>query len=51
MPSAIRLDAAERLQDLQGYGEQPPHPHWPEKARLALSIVLNIEEGAESQAT
>lgn len=48
MPSAIRLDAAERLQDLQGYGDQPPHPHWPEKARLALSIVLNIEEGAES---
>lgn len=48
MPSAINLDMAERLLDLQGYGEQPPQPHWPDNARIALSIVLNIEEGAES---
>lgn len=34
--------------DLIGYGEQPPHPQWPNKARLALSLVINYEEGAES---
>ena len=34
--------------DLIGYGPQPPHPHWPEEARLALQIVLNYEEGAEN---
>lgn len=48
MPSAIRLDAAERLADLVGYGETPPAPNWPGGARLALSFVLNVEEGAES---
>lgn len=34
--------------DLTGYGDNPPHPHWPGDARLALQFVLNIEEGAES---
>ena len=34
--------------DLRGYGRNPPHPHWPEGARLALQFVLNVEEGAES---
>ena len=48
MPSAIRSDAAERLADLRGYGAKPPDARWPGGARLALSIVLNIEEGAES---
>ncbi|MDO6683073.1 MULTISPECIES: allantoinase PuuE [unclassified Oceanobacter] len=33
--------------DLIGYGDQPPHPQWPNKARLALSFVLNYEEGGE----
>lgn len=47
MPSAIRFDAAERLSDLRGYGETPPDPCWPGNARVALSIVLNIEEGSE----
>lgn len=48
MPSAIHLDAAERLRDLRGYGPNPPDPRWPGGARLALSFVLNIEEGAEA---
>ena len=27
----------------------PPHPYsWPQDARLALSVVVNVEEGAES---
>jgi len=32
---------------LAGYGRQPPHPHWPGGARLALQFVLNVEEGGE----
>jgi putative urate catabolism protein len=34
--------------DLVGYGADPPHPHWPGEARLALSFVLNYEEGGEA---
>lgn len=34
--------------DLIGYGEKPPHPHWPNQARIALQFVLNYEEGGEN---
>jgi len=34
--------------DLVGYGATPPHPRWPNEARVAVQFVLNIEEGAES---
>jgi allantoinase len=34
--------------DLIGYGQSPPDPRWPGGARLALSFVLNYEEGAEN---
>lgn len=34
--------------DLVGYGPQPPDPHWPGGARIAVQFVLNYEEGAES---
>jgi peptidoglycan/xylan/chitin deacetylase (PgdA/CDA1 family) len=33
--------------DLVGYGRNPPDPRWPHGARLALSFVVNVEEGAE----
>src|SRR5205823_5485329 len=33
--------------DLVGYGAHPPDPRWPGGARLALSLVLNYEEGSE----
>jgi putative urate catabolism protein len=33
--------------DMAGYGEHPPDPRWPGGARLAVSFVLNYEEGAE----
>jgi putative urate catabolism protein len=33
--------------DLIGYGRRPPHPRWPNDARLAVQFVLNVEEGAE----
>lgn len=39
--------SADYLRDLIGYGSNPPHPHWPGNARIALSFVLNYEEGGE----
>ncbi len=33
--------------DLHGHGRRPPDPRWPGGARLALSFVVNVEEGAE----
>ncbi len=33
--------------DMAGYGGKPPDPQWPGGARLALSFVLNYEEGGE----
>lgn len=34
--------------DLIGYGPKPPHPRWPQGARVALQFVLNYEEGGEN---
>jgi putative urate catabolism protein len=34
--------------DLIGYGRTPPAVRWPGGARIALSFVLNYEEGAEN---
>jgi allantoinase len=34
--------------DMIGYGATPPEAHWPEGARLALSFVINYEEGGEN---
>jgi allantoinase len=34
--------------DLIGYGSRPPDPRWPGEARIAVSLVLNYEEGAEA---
>lgn len=36
------------LRDMVGYGRNPPHPHWPGDARIAVQFVLNYEEGAEN---
>ncbi|PTW59316.1 putative urate catabolism protein [Breoghania corrubedonensis] len=47
MPSLIHMNMDERLADLRGRGEAIPQVRWPHGARLALSFVLNIEEGAE----
>src|ERR1700674_122973 len=33
--------------DLVGYGSRPPHPNWPNDARVAVSIVLNYEGGEQ----
>ncbi len=34
--------------DYRGYGATPPHPRWPNNARIALQVVLNYEEGGEN---
>ena len=34
--------------DLIGYGSRPPHPRWPGEALIAVSLVLNYEEGGEA---
>ena len=39
--------SADYPRDLIGYANHPPHPHWPHEARIALSFVLNYEEGGE----
>ncbi len=33
--------------DFIGYGDDPPDPQWPGGARVAVSLVVNVEEGAE----
>ena len=33
--------------DLQGYAGNPPQAWWPGKARVAVSLVVNYEEGSE----
>ncbi len=35
------------MRDLRGYGGRPPSVRWPRDARLAVSFVVNFEEGAE----
>lgn len=34
--------------DFRGYGQTPPDAAWPSGARIAISIVLNYEEGGEN---
>ena len=33
--------------DMVGYGKVPMKVEWPDRAKLALQIVLNYEEGSE----
>jgi len=33
--------------DFVGYGRNPPDPRWPGRARIAVNVVANFEEGAE----
>ena len=37
----------DQKRDHVGYGADPPDPKWPGRARLALNLVVNYEEGAE----
>ena len=43
------MDSSERYpRDLIGYGGRPPNPRWPGESRIAVSLVLNYEEGGEA---
>jgi len=42
------MSAADYPRDMIGHGRMPPHPRWPDGARIALQFVLNHEEGAEN---
>ncbi|WP_127090502.1 polysaccharide deacetylase family protein [Aquabacter cavernae] len=42
MPASLSSD-----RDFLGYGGKPPNVRWPGGARLAVSLVVNVEEGAE----
>ncbi len=33
--------------DFEGYGQHPPAADWPGGARVAVSVVVNVEEGSE----
>lgn len=41
------LSKYESPRDLLGYGEKSLDPEWPNNARIAVSFILNYEEGAE----
>ncbi|MCC6777617.1 MAG: allantoinase PuuE [Hyphomicrobiales bacterium] len=40
-------DLSNYPRDLLGYGRHPPDPRWPGRARIAVQIVVNYEEGGE----
>lgn len=44
----MSFEAAPYPRDMIGYGAQPPHAQWPDGARIAVSFVLNYEEGGEN---
>lgn len=44
----LLASGTEHPRDFLGYGPTPPDPRWPGGARLALSFVLNYEEGGEN---
>ncbi|WP_051356580.1 polysaccharide deacetylase family protein [Azorhizobium doebereinerae] len=46
-PLALKPALPPRDRDLKGYAGSPPDPQWPGKARVAVSFVVNFEEGAE----
>jgi len=45
---ALLPDPPRYPRDMVGYGATPPDAKWPNKARVAISLVLNYEEGGEN---
>jgi allantoinase len=39
---------AHHVRDFVGYGRNPPHPRWPNDARIAVNFCINYEEGSEA---
>ena len=46
-----RIPTPNHARDFVGYGGQPPRAPWPDGAQIAVSIVLNYEEGSEQSVT
>jgi len=46
-PVKTALGSKPYPRDLKGYGAHPPDPRWPGQANVAVSFVLNYEEGGE----
>ena len=46
-PRLIDCDVSGPKRDYVGYGRHMPRVRWPHESRIALSIVVNYEEGAE----
>ncbi len=44
----IELEGDRYPRDLVGYEDTPPHPQWPNDARIAVQFVMNYEEGSEN---
>jgi putative urate catabolism protein len=42
-----RSPSSDYPRDLVGYGRTPPDPRWPDRARVAVQLVVNYEEGGE----
>lgn len=47
-PFQISADHYDFPRDLKGYGPDPPAAPWPNNSPLALSFVINYEEGGEN---
>ncbi|URI09157.1 allantoinase PuuE [Aquincola tertiaricarbonis] len=47
-PRAGEHTYAGYARDMKGYGRDVPHARWPGGARIAVSFVLNYEEGGEN---
>jgi len=46
--SATTNSGSDYPRDMRGLGANPPHPRWPNNARIAVQFVLNFEEGGEN---
>lgn len=44
------IEVADTVRDFTGYGKTRPQVVWPGDARVAISLVVNFEEGAERSA-
>lgn len=46
--AAAAAGGGEYKRDVVGYADHPPHPKWPNNARVAVQFVINYEEGGEN---
>src|SRR5579885_2087628 len=42
-----RTDRSGPPRDFRGYGGSPPYADWPDRARIAVNVNLNVEAGGE----